>query len=90
MLGLGSYLGDDTVLVTPSEAKSVYPMLNTDGIVGGMYSKTDGSIDPTGKICQLVTFFLRKLQTKIIFNKSAKKVCVSGSILETKAIFLLK
>ena len=49
MLGLGSYLGQDTLLVTPDEARAIYPLLDAShGLLGGMFSPTDGSIDPTG------------------------------------------
>lgn len=50
MVSLGSYLGHDTRMVTASEVRSLYPFLDLDAsdVLGGMYSPTDGSVDPDG------------------------------------------
>ena len=35
-------------LVSPAECGSLFPGLNTAGLVGGVYCESDGSVDPTG------------------------------------------
>ena len=48
-VSLGKYMDWQCKIVDPQEIKYIHPLLNTDGIVGGVYVPTDGSIDPTGK-----------------------------------------
>ena len=45
---LGKYMDWECKIVDPQEIKYLHPLINTDGIVGGVYVPTDGSIDPTG------------------------------------------
>ena len=45
MATLGTYFGVDSQVLTPEEAKAVYPLLSTAGITGAVYSPTDGTID---------------------------------------------
>jgi len=45
---LGSYFGVESQVVGPSEIKEIHPLLNVDDVYGGVYSPTDGTIDPTG------------------------------------------
>ena len=49
MHALGNYQGIDVKMVDPQEIKHLHPLINTDGLVGGIYQGSDGSIDPTGK-----------------------------------------
>ena len=48
MHALGNYQGIDVKMVDPEEIKKIHPLINTDGLVGGIYQGSDGSIDPTG------------------------------------------
>ncbi len=42
------HMGLDTSLVTASEILELCPVINTDGILGGMYDPLDGHLDPSG------------------------------------------
>ncbi len=42
----GKSFGFDVHLVSPQEAKDLFPLLNTDGVYGATYIPTDGYIDP--------------------------------------------
>jgi dimethylglycine dehydrogenase len=44
----GRYLGMDTELVTPSEAKKLLPLIDESQFVGGMYDPFEGDLDPYG------------------------------------------
>ncbi|MEO1552037.1 MAG: FAD-dependent oxidoreductase, partial [Pseudomonadota bacterium] len=44
----GRYLGMSTELVTPSEAKAMFPMLDTSDFVGGLWDPVEGHLDPSG------------------------------------------
>ena len=48
MKSLSDLFGGDVDLLDPSGIAAVHPLLNLEGVVGAMYCKTDGSIDPTG------------------------------------------
>lgn len=43
---IGRDYGTESHMVTPSEISSLHPLMNTDGLVGGVYSPQDGSLDP--------------------------------------------
>jgi dimethylglycine dehydrogenase len=42
------YMGLETEIVTPDEIKKIAPIVNTDGILGGLYDPLDGHLDPSG------------------------------------------
>lgn len=41
-------MGIESHVLTPTEAKELYPLMNIDDIVGALYSPSDGHIDPAG------------------------------------------
>ena len=43
---MGRYQGIDMKILTPDEAKEMYPFLETHDLVGVLYDPTDGDIDP--------------------------------------------
>lgn len=46
----GRYLGMDTQLVSPSEAKALMPLLDEQYFVGGLYDPFEGHVDPSGVV----------------------------------------
>jgi len=42
------YMGLETAIVTPDEIKKLAPIVNLDGIIGGLYDPLDGHLDPSG------------------------------------------
>ncbi len=44
----GRYLGMDTELISVSEAKELFPLLEEKYFVGAMYDAVDGHVDPSG------------------------------------------
>ncbi len=44
----GRYLGMDTELITPSEAKAMFPLLDEKHFVGAMWDPVEGHLDPSG------------------------------------------
>ena len=44
----GRYLGMDLELITPSEAKALFPLLDERYFVGALYDPVEGHVDPTG------------------------------------------
>jgi dimethylglycine dehydrogenase len=41
-------LGVNSRLVTPQEMKDVYPLIDTKGVLGGLFHPDDGHVDPAG------------------------------------------
>ncbi|UCI23331.1 GcvT family protein [Mesorhizobium sp. B2-8-5] len=56
----GRYLGMDTELITPSEAKAMFPLMDEKNFVGAMWDPVEGHLDPSG--------------TTIAYSKAAKKL----------------
>ena len=46
--GIADTLGIPFEIVSPERARELFPLLNTDGIVGAAHTPTDGYVDPTG------------------------------------------
>lgn len=44
----GRYLGMDTELITPSEAKAMFPLMDETKFVGAMWDPVEGHLDPSG------------------------------------------
>ncbi len=42
------YMGLETEIVSPDEIAKLAPIVNTDGILGGLYDPLDGHLDPSG------------------------------------------
>jgi len=47
---LGRYFGIESDIVSPSDAKQIYPLIGTDDLVGCLHSPGDGLIDPSGVV----------------------------------------
>ena len=45
--GLGRFLGYDFNILTPSELKEIYPLCETEGLLGAIHEPHDGHVDPT-------------------------------------------
>jgi len=50
---IGKFYGIESQLLTPSEVKELYPLMNVDDVVGGLYSPGDGYVDPDEYITAL-------------------------------------
>lgn len=35
-------------MLTPSDIRNLYPIMNTEDVLGGLYNADDGSLDPAG------------------------------------------
>ncbi len=44
----GRYLGMETELVTPAEAKAMFPLMDEANFVGGLWDPVEGHLDPSG------------------------------------------
>ncbi len=46
-VGMAKGMGVDFEVITPSEMAAAHPMLNVEGLVGGLWDPVDGDIDPS-------------------------------------------
>ena len=44
----GRYLGMDLELITPSEAKAIFPLMEDQYFIGALYDPVEGHVDPSG------------------------------------------
>jgi dimethylglycine dehydrogenase len=44
----GRYLGMDLEMITPSEARDIFPVMDPEYFVGALYDRVEGHVDPTG------------------------------------------
>ncbi|GBG33307.1 Sarcosine dehydrogenase, mitochondrial [Hondaea fermentalgiana] len=47
---IGKYFGIESRVLKPHEIQDVHPLIAVDDVYGGMYSPTDGTIDPSGVV----------------------------------------
>ncbi len=45
--GLGRFVGHDFNILTPGELAEIYPLCQTDGLIGAFHEPQDGYVDPT-------------------------------------------
>ena len=44
----GRYLGMDLEMITPNEARDIFPVMDPQYFVGALYDRVEGHVDPTG------------------------------------------
>lgn len=55
LVGMARSFGIPLELITPGEAKELFPLITLDGVLGAAYTPTDGKIDPAGLTMALAT-----------------------------------
>ncbi len=63
-MGMGNYQGLNLRLLTPDEAKDMYPFLETHDLEGALYDPDDGDIDPA-QLTQALAKGARQMGAKI-------------------------
>lgn len=48
LVGMARSFGMQMELISPQEAKRMFPLMSTEGVLGAAYTPTDGIIDPSG------------------------------------------
>ncbi len=46
-ISVGRQMGIDFALVSPQEIARIFPLMKTQGLIGGLYEPTDGYVDPS-------------------------------------------
>ncbi len=45
--GIGKFAGHEFSILDPSELREIYPLVNTDGLLGAIHEPLDGYVDPS-------------------------------------------
>ncbi|MGB0438769.1 MAG: NAD(P)/FAD-dependent oxidoreductase, partial [Paracoccaceae bacterium] len=69
---------DDVRLVTPEEAGALCPIMNTDGILGGMWADREGYVDTTGTVLAYAGAAKKRGATVIEHNRVLELNQVQG------------
>ena len=79
------YTGNTGCMVTPSQARALFPMLDTRGLLGGVYSETDGSVDPTSLTMAYIKGATRK-GVRVVEGASVEDILVEhGRVVGVRA-----
>ncbi|MEI5679265.1 MULTISPECIES: GcvT family protein [unclassified Mesorhizobium] len=69
----GRYLGMDTELITPSEAKAMFPFMDETNFVGAMWDPVEGHLDPSGTT-HAYAKAAQKLGAQIVLRNPVKEL----------------
>ncbi|AMS41964.1 glycine cleavage system protein T [Aminobacter sp. Y103A] len=69
----GRYLGMDTELITPSEAKKMFPLMDEKHFVGAMWDPVEGHLDPSGTT-HAYAKAAKKLGAEIVLRNPVKEL----------------
>jgi len=70
---MGKYFGIQSRVLAPREVLDVHPLINVSDVYGGLYSPTDGTIDPAG-VCETYSKICKRLGAKIFTKTSLASI----------------
>ncbi len=73
LAGMARSFGMPMEILTPAEAHKLFPMINLEGVLGAVYTPTDGVIDPTG-LTNALAAGARSRGAKIILETNVEKI----------------
>ena len=73
----GRYLGMDTELITPSEAKAMFPLMDETNFVGAMWDPVEGHLDPSGTT-HAYAKAAKKLGAEIVLQEPRRRADAGG------------
>ncbi len=76
--GKDKLLGIESHLITPDEMKKIYPLINTNGIVGGLFHPQDGHVDPAS-VTQAMAKGARQRGAQIYTHNAVKNITQTPS-----------
>lgn len=73
LVGMARSFGVPMELISPKEAKDMFPLMSLDGVLGAAYTPNDGSIDPTG-LTNALAIGAKNRGAKIFTNTIVEKI----------------
>ncbi len=73
LAGMARSFGMPMEILTPKEAHNLFPMINLDGVLGAVYTPTDGMIDPTG-LTNALAAGARSRGARIFLDTNVEKI----------------
>ena len=77
-IGWAKTYGLDLQEISIAQIKELFPLINTEGIVGGCYLPSDGQVDPS-QLTQAMAAGARKAGVKIFTNTKVLKINTKGN-----------
>lgn len=73
LVGMARSFGVPMELISPSQAKDLFPLMSLDGVIGAAYTPNDGSIDPTG-LTNALSIGAKKRGARFFTNTNVEKI----------------
>ena len=73
LAGMARSFGMPMEMLTPKEAWNLFPLINLEGVLGAVYTPTDGVIDPTGLTNAMATG-AKNRGTRILTETNVEKI----------------
>ena len=73
LVGMARSFGMPMEILSPKEAQKMFPMINLDGVLGAVYTPTDGVIDPTG-LTNALAAGARSRGARIFLDTNVEKI----------------
>lgn len=77
LVGMARSFGVPMELISPSEAKNLFPLMSLDGVIGAAYTPNDGSIDPTG-LTNALSIGAKNRGAKFFTNTNVEKINIKN------------
>ncbi len=75
---MGRYQGMETELITPSEAKVMFPLMDESNFIGGLWDPVEGHLDPSGTT-QAYAKAAKKLGAEIVLRNRVVELTQENS-----------
>jgi glycine cleavage system T protein len=73
LAGMARSFGMPMEILTPKEAHNLFPMINLEGVLGAVFTPTDGMIDPTG-LTNALAAGARSRGARIFLDTNVEKI----------------
>ncbi|KXK13600.1 MAG: FAD dependent oxidoreductase [Chloroflexi bacterium OLB14] len=73
LVGMARSFGVPMELISPNQAKDLFPLMSLDGVIGAAYTPNDGSIDPTG-LTNALSIGAKNRGAKFFTNTNVEKI----------------
>ncbi len=77
LVGMARSFGVPMELISPNQAKDLFPLMSLDGVIGAAYTPNDGSIDPTG-LTNALSIGAKNRGAKFFTNTNVEKINIKN------------
>lgn len=77
LVGMARSFGVPMELISPTQAKDLFPLMSLDGVIGAAYTPNDGSIDPTG-LTNALSIGAKNRGARFFTNTNVEKINITN------------